>query len=132
MIRRLPYEKRVAISVASPSQERVGSYRLLRMIGTGRVCELWEVNRSEGSERLAMKLIPPGANHTREQINILKREYQVGEQLSHPKVISTCDFVSGRHGTALVMELFRYPNLKQRIQSPPWLPSAPPCDNLER
>lgn len=63
-----------------------------------------------------MKLIPPGEMHTRENLGSLKHEFAVGSQLEHPNIIKIMDHASTRAGSYLIMELFRFSNLKQRIQ----------------
>lgn len=94
--------------------DRVGSYRLVKQLGRGQYCELWEVERADG-ERMAMKLLPPGTYHTRERIGFLKHEHAVGRNLDHPNVIRTDEFVSGASGTFLILELFKAANLKEWI-----------------
>ena len=68
------------------------------------------------NEPFAMKLIPPGEMHTRENLGSLKHEFAVGSQLDHPNIIKIMDHTSTRAGSFLIMELFRFSNLKQRIQ----------------
>ena len=62
-----------------------------------------------------MKLIPVGEMHTREQVRSLKHEFLVGSQVDDPCVINIMDFASTRAGSFLIMELYKHPNLKQRI-----------------
>lgn len=102
------------LSTSGP--ERIGSYRLVKLLGQGKTCEIWDVERGADGQRLAMKLLWPGRHHTRELIGQLKHEYAVGRALDHPNVIRTLEFVSTPEGTYLIMELFRAPNLKQWIQ----------------
>lgn len=103
--------------MALPGQERVGPYRLVYLLRKGQTCEVWEVYR-EGEEqnRQAMKLLPRGSRFNREQINFLKQEFMIGRRLEHPNVIRVTDFAQTAEGAYLLMELFRAPNLKQRIQ----------------
>jgi len=105
--------------VAVPGQERVDSYRLVYLLRKGQTCEVWEVYR-EGEEqnRMAMKLLPRGSRFTREQIGFLKQEFQIARHLEHPNIIRVFDFAQVPEGAYVLMELFRAPNLKQRIQDP--------------
>ncbi len=102
--------------MAIPSQERVGDFRLVNLLRKGQVCEVWEVYR-EGEEhhRQAMKLLPRGSRYTREQVGFLKHEYAIGRQFKHPNIIGVSEFATTPEGAYLLMELFRAPNLKQRI-----------------
>ena len=97
-------------------QRCVGRYRLFSLIRSGHASEIWVVRPMDSEETYAMKLIPPGEQHTRQQVAFLKHEYLVGSQLDHPNVVKIMDFASTRAGSFLIMELFKYPNLKQQIQ----------------
>lgn len=95
---------------------RIGPYRLIRMIGQGEACELWDVEREGQVGRLAMKYLPPGAKQTKPNIALLKHEFSVGKPLEHPNVIRTYELETAAESTYLILELFRAANLKQRIQ----------------
>jgi len=66
-----------------------------------------------------MKWLPAGKLHTREQIGFLKHEYSVGILLDHPSVIKTYELGAVRAGSFIIMELYKYPNLKQRLSPGP-------------
>lgn len=89
---------------------------MVRLMRHGQACDLWEVELATGGERLAMKYLPAGSRHTKEQVAFLKNEYLVGSQVNHPNVITIDQFETVREGTYLTMELFRHHNLKQWIQ----------------
>jgi len=95
---------------------RIGPYRLIRKIGQGEACELWDVERQGQTGRLAMKYLPPGPKQTKENIALLKHEFAVGKPLDHPNVIRTLELQSGAQSTYLILELFRAANLKQWVQ----------------
>jgi serine/threonine protein kinase len=96
--------------------ERFGSFRLIKPIGAGQICTVWEVERAGSADREAMKLILAGERHTKENIAGLRHEYQIGKQLQHPNVIQTREFVTGAHGSSVVQELFRSTNMKELIR----------------
>lgn len=101
--------------VADPSLSKSGSYQLMSLIRAGHTCEIWDVQSLADRSRFGMKLLPSGSRHTREQVNLLKHEFAVGQGFDHECVIKTYDFGSARFGTFIIMELFKYPNLKQRL-----------------
>jgi eukaryotic-like serine/threonine-protein kinase len=102
--------------VAVPVQDRVGSYRLIGLIRAGHACEIWKVQHADQESQMAMKLLRRGPHHNRHQIGLLRHEYAVGQQLSNEAVIRVYDFGSNAIGSYLVMELYPFLNLKQRIQ----------------
>src|SRR5262249_12464823 len=65
----------------------------------------------------------------REEVGLLKHEYEVGRALDHPQVIKTKALVRERDAVYLVMELYAVPNLKQRIVQggEPLAPLATKC-----
>ena len=101
--------------MSSYSLERVGSYRLIYLLRRGQACDLWEVEKATGGDRIAMKFLPAGPQHTKEQFAFLKNEFLIGKQIEHPNVIRFFDFETVREGSFLTLEVFRHPNLKQWI-----------------
>jgi serine/threonine-protein kinase len=53
--------------------------------------------------------------YSRAAVAGLRHEYMVGQLLDHPHVIRTYEFDTCKEGAYLIMDLFRAPNLKQRI-----------------
>jgi len=114
--------------VASRTPERIGSYRLIKQLGRGKVGQVWEVERGTDNSRWAMKVIFAGPDLNRANIANLKHEYAVGRDLSHENVIKTRDLVEDPCASFLILELFRSANLKQWIldQQPKALQLAEP------
>src|SRR5690606_22491107 len=94
------------------SQERIGPYRLMTLVGTGRNCQAWDALDDERSERRALKVLLPSQSGNREQVGLLKHEFMVGRSLDHPNVIHIYDYRTHRETCFLVMELFAAQNLK--------------------
>ena len=92
---------------------RVGRYRLLSMVGTGRSCQVWEAIDDERQERRALKILVGEYAGNREQTGLLKREFAVGRGLDHPLVIHVFDYQDIRDTVFLVMEMFPAQNIKQ-------------------
>ncbi len=95
----------------------VGSYRLLNLIRSSRTAQIWEVIRDDDRRKFAMKRLLVGEQQTREEIKLLKHEYEVGRTLKHPRIIEFVEFDQHKGEVFLVMELFNVPNLKQLLQS---------------
>ena len=88
--------------MSSAGKEFVGPYRLFYLIRAGAMFEIWAVKPIGKDEPFAMKWLPPGAKHTRQNSAELKHEYTVGKTLDHPSVIKTLDFGTGKDGTFLI------------------------------
>ena len=101
--------------MSSGRKEFVGPYRLFHLIRVGAVYEIWAVQPVGENVSYAMKWLPPGEKHTKQAVNDLKHEYNVGKALDHKSVITTYDFGTSKDGAYLTMELFKTPSLKQQI-----------------
>ena len=105
--------------VALSSQEYLGGkYRLLKLLPSGKTCQLWEaINDNEG-KRYAIKVLLPEYANVKQEVAFLKHEYEVGSKLDHPRVVRHYDFGRSQQNIFLVMEMFQAPNIKMVIQQP--------------
>jgi serine/threonine protein kinase len=97
------------------AHDRLGPYRLARLIGQGRHCEVWDAVDEESGERRALKVLASSLAKDREQLGLLKHEFAVGRDLDHPNVIHLYDFRTHRGTVFVVMDLFAAQNLKQLL-----------------
>jgi serine/threonine protein kinase len=102
----------VALSALSV-QDRIGDYRLVSLIGTGRHCEVWEGVDDDRRKRVALKILLPDFAKNREQVALLRHEHAVGRGLDHPNVIHVYGVDTHRNMLYLAMELFAAQNAKQ-------------------
>jgi serine/threonine protein kinase len=97
------------------AQDRIGSYRLLNEIRSGKTCEVWEAINDVKGQRFALKLLAGENARNKEEVAFLRHEAQVARGLEHPNAIKIYDFDTSDEYVYLVMELFAVPNLKQLI-----------------
>jgi eukaryotic-like serine/threonine-protein kinase len=96
------------------AHDRVGGFRVLSIVGTGRNCQVWECLNDSTGERRAIKILLDNFANDREHVGFLKHEFAVGRKLDHPQVIHIYDYQVARHGAAyLMMEFFPAENIKQ-------------------
>lgn len=88
---------------------------MYHLIRAGAIYEIWAVRPMAENTPFAMKWLPPGPRHSRQMVNELRHEFQVGASLDHKAVIKTLKFDTTSNGTFLLLELFKTPNLKQQI-----------------
>ncbi len=117
-----------AVSTVSSGQ-RIGHYRLLRMIGEGGMASVWLAERDDGafSHQVALKCLKTGLASSESRARFL-REQQILAQLQHPNIARLYDAGISDDGVPfIVMEwvdgqaLTRYCdeqrlNLKQRLR----------------
>jgi serine/threonine protein kinase len=88
---------------------------MFHLIRAGATYEIWTVRPMSDNTACAMKWLRPGKRFTRLAVAGLRHEHLVGQSLDHPNVIRTYEFDTCKDGAYLIMDLFRAPNLKQRI-----------------
>ena len=97
--------------------EQLGSLRLVRQLGVGRKCQIWEAADESQSKRVAVKLVSPESASDKSIRQLLKHELIVSKSLNHPGIIQMERYSTAGQLPHLVMELFRHPNLKMRLTS---------------
>ena len=99
----------------SSSRDYLGSYRLIRLIRGGQVCNVWEAIR-DGDARVAIKVLLARHGKNKDEIEQLRNEGRVGVDMDHENVIRIHEFVDRYDLPFLVMQLFNARNLKQQIR----------------
>jgi serine/threonine protein kinase len=94
----------------------IGPYRLLNVVNTGQTTQIWQAYHDGKQQMFGIKTLLEKYRQDREQINYLRREYVVSQQVVHPRFIEIYAFAVDRGTPYLAMEWFGAPNLKQRIQ----------------
>lgn len=97
----------------------LGPYRLVRLIRSGNTCQVWEAIKDPNPARIALKVLLIEHLKSKDEIEQLKHEAEVGASLDHPSVIKIFEF-NGKHELPFVaMELFQGRNLKQELRERP-------------
>lgn len=95
--------------------ERVGSYRLLRKLGTGGMGQVFEAESDDSGERVALKLLSPKLVTNPISVERFKQEGRLASQITHPR----CVFVYGVDAEDgrpfIVMELMPGSTLKDLV-----------------
>jgi len=100
--------------------DRVGSYRLVRLIGAGATGPVFEVEHLTIARRAAMKILAPDQASRPGAIKRLFTEAQAVSTISHPNIVEVTDFIEGEGPggvNAIVMELLEGRSLAQAIAS---------------
>ena len=103
----------------SRPRDFLGVYRLVRLIGVGHTCEVWEAAKSDDTTRYVLKVLKRDLRKSREDVAALKNEYDCGKSLKHKNIIRVYDFNTQGDATYVVMEHFEHKNLKIQLRSGP-------------
>jgi serine/threonine protein kinase len=82
------------------------TYRVVRLIGSGGMGEVYEALHEPLSRRVAIKTIRPDLAGTPELVTRFRREAEASVALGHPNIVQVTDFViDGDRPPVIVMEL---------------------------
>jgi serine/threonine protein kinase len=92
-----------------------GPYRLLNAVNTGQSSRLWQAYDDQNHRFVGIKTLLDQFARQKEQVQILKWEYDVASKFSHPRLINIFEFNWHQKMPYLAMEWFSAPNLKMWI-----------------
>lgn len=95
--------------------EYLGPLRLVRQIGLGRQCQIWEAVTGDAGQRRAVKVAVAEAAGDPTLRRLLRHEASVAASLDHPAIIRIEQYQVTGGIPYLVMELFPHPNLKRAL-----------------
>ncbi len=90
----------------------LGPFRLIRLIRAGQTTQVWEARKEGETERCALKVILEGQKKNKKEIEALKHEANVGQDLDHANVIKIFEYFGNYAQPFLQMQLFNARNLK--------------------
>ena len=92
----------------------IGTYGIVRKVGSGGMGEIYEVSHSRLAGRYAMKVLRAEASAASEALLRFQREAKVTSALQHPNIVQVIDFSTTEGGQPyLVMEFLDGPELAQ-------------------
>ena len=99
---------RIAVTVSSGIELGAllgGTYRVVRLIGSGGMGQVYEATHERLAVRYAVKVVRPDVHDRPDALPRFMREAQVTSQLRHPGIVAVVDFNTLPNGSAfLVME----------------------------
>ncbi len=101
--------------------DKIGSYRLLRMIGEGAAGRVFEVEHLKVGRRAAMKILAPGHAARPGAIKRLFSEARAVNKINHPHIVEVTDLIQAEDEgdiNAIVMELLEGESLGHAMQPP--------------
>ena len=85
--------------------EKIGPYRIVRLLGKGGMGAVYEANHEATDRRVAIKVLLPERANDRDAVQRFFNEARAVTQIEHPCLVQVSDFGHADDGTAyLVME----------------------------
>jgi uncharacterized RDD family membrane protein YckC len=119
-----------APSAAIPAPETVGGFRLVRVIGSGGMGAVYEGERPETGQKVAVKLLSPKLASNPNSVERFKQEGLLASQLAHPHCVYVlaADTDAGR--PYIVMELMPGRTLKDVVEARGPLPAQEAIERI--
>ena len=95
--------------------QRVGLYRIERLLGRGGMGEVYEAEHLEHGRRIALKVLSPGLSDAIDRARFL-REGQLAAAVNHPHVVYIYGSEDIAGMPAIAMELLPGGTLKERVE----------------
>ena len=97
-----------------------GPFRLARLIRSGSTAEVWEAIEEHEDKRYALKILKRNVAKDKNEIALLKHEFNVGQDLQNsPRIIKILEHRVANDRPFLVLELFSELNVKQALRRGP-------------
>jgi serine/threonine protein kinase len=96
--------------------ELIGRYRVVSLLGSGGMGQVFRVESVPEGETLALKVLHPLAGADAERVRRFQREIQILTRIRHPAVLRIRDSGESSLGLFLVTELVDGEDLKQAIR----------------
>ena len=93
----------------------LGPYRLTKFIRSGNSSQIWEAVRDQ-KDRFILKVLRPDHWGDKDEIGLLKHEFEVGHSLKHPSIIRIHEFNLEGKIAYLVLDVFSPLNVKQAMR----------------
>ena len=95
--------------------QRIGLYRIERLLGRGGMGEVYEAEHLEHGRRIALKVLSPGLSDAIDRARFL-REGQLAAAVNHPHVVYIYGSEDIEGMPAIAMELLPGGTLKERVE----------------
>lgn len=96
--------------------ELIGGYRLRTLLQTGAVSQVFEVIEPKSGLHYAMKILLPEHADNKEHRAILFHEFEIGQKMKHPNVVSILKVSKDLKNPHFIMEFFPSGSLRKKLQ----------------
>ena len=99
--------------------QRIGRYRVVRLLGTGGMGEVWLAHDDLLAREIALKLLPPESAYDPSQALRFQREALAASALNHPNIVTIYEIGNTRGAPFIAQEFVPGETLRQRLASGP-------------
>lgn len=97
------------------SGEQLGPYRVVSLIGSGGMGEVYRARDSRLGRDVALKVMPPSVDADPERLHRFEREARAMAALNHPNIVTVFDVGAHRRRPYVVSELLEGQTLRSRL-----------------
>ncbi|HSE39719.1 MAG TPA: serine/threonine-protein kinase, partial [Acidobacteriota bacterium] len=97
--------------------DTVGPYKILSLLGTGGMGEVYCASDPRIQRQVALKLLPAHFSQDRDRLRRFEQEAQTAGHLNHPNIITIYDIGFSNAGTYIAMELIDGKTLREILNS---------------
>lgn len=108
----------MATEINLVSEDRIGRYRVVRVLSLGQASEILEVVQDGSAKRFALKQLLESRAQDSSERKAFEHEAKLGMELSHPKLIRVYEYIKDKRRPYFVMEYFPSQHLRLPIGKP--------------
>jgi serine/threonine protein kinase len=112
----------VAADPGLVGEDRIGKYRVVRVLSLGQASEILEVVQDGSPKRFALKQLLESKAEEPVERKAFEHEAKLGMELSHPNLIRVYEYVRDKERPYFVMEYFPSQHLRLPIGKPKMYP----------
>src|SRR5262245_36934293 len=101
------------------SGSSIGHYKILAMIGSGGMGEVYRASDSRIGRDVALKILPPQFSQDPDRLRRFEQEARAAGMLNHPNIVSIYDTGTNNGSPYLVSELLQGEVLQQKLRGQP-------------
>ncbi len=94
----------------------LGKYRIIRLVGSGGMADVYEAEDTTLGRRVALKVLPPEFARDEERVARFQKEVRAAAQLSHPNIVVVYEVGEDKGYYFYSMQLVTGGDLKERIR----------------
>jgi eukaryotic-like serine/threonine-protein kinase len=99
--------------------QQISHYKIIRLLGTGGMGEVYLAEDTKLHRRIALKIVPPQFENDVEQIERFKKEARAISALNHPNIITIYAIEESEPGNFIATEFIDGQTLRERIADGP-------------
>ena len=94
-------------------------YKIVEMIGSGGMGEVYLAEDATMKRRVALKVLPDKLNQDEKQVRSFENEARTVSQLNHPNILTVHDFVYVDNTSFIITEFIEGETLRKKLQAGP-------------